>query len=232
MFFLGLHDVGQGDIAWFIQAQVCGDDSGQGDRQYFQTAIDLARDLSFAVHHFDFGCEGSLRQVSQCSQHLTRLVAIVVNGLFAQDDQARLFFVNQGFEQFGHRQWLQFFCGFNQDGAVGADGHGGAQCFLTLRYAARNSDHFSGKALLFQSNCFFHSNLIEGVHAHFDVGDIDARAVRFDAHLHVVINNPLHGHKNFHCQISKKKTGSLIIDSNVYAESLCLVDVNVNVNCA
>ena len=139
-----------------------------------------------------------MRQVSQCGQHLAGLVAIVVNGLLTQDDQARLLFVNQGFEQFSHRQWLQLFGGFNQDGAVSADGHGGAQCFLTLRNSARDGDHFSGKALLFQTNGFFNSNFIKGVHAHFDVGDIDACAVRFDAHLDVVVNNPLHGHKYFH----------------------------------
>ena len=57
---------------------------------------------------FDLAGEGGLGQVGQGSEHLADLVGIVVDGLFAQDDQAGLFFVDQRGQQFGHGQRLQF----------------------------------------------------------------------------------------------------------------------------
>jgi hypothetical protein len=47
----------------------------------------------------------SLRPAEQRSQHLAFLVAIVINGLLAQNDELRLLFVDQRLEQFGHGQW-------------------------------------------------------------------------------------------------------------------------------
>jgi len=140
-------------------------------------AVHFARHLRFAIHNFYFGCKSGLRQVGQCGQHLTCLVAIVVNGLLAQDDQTWLLFINQSFEQLGNCQRLQFFCRFDQDSAIGTNGHGGAQCFLALCDAARHSDDFSGNALLFQTHRFFDCNFVKRVHAHFDVGNVHARAV-------------------------------------------------------
>ena len=138
MFFLGLHDVGQGHITWLVQTQVGGDHSRHAQGQNFQAAIHFACHLRFAVNYFHFGRKSSLRQVRQGRQHLTGLVAIVVNGLFAQDDQTRLFFVDQGFQQFGNGQRLQFQVGgrFDQDTAIGTNGHGSAQSFLALCHAA------------------------------------------------------------------------------------------------
>ena len=72
-------------------------------------------------------------QLGQRGQHLAGLVAVVVDGLFAEDDEAGLFFVDQRLEQLGHGQRLQLVVGFDQDGAVGTDGHGGAQGLLALR---------------------------------------------------------------------------------------------------
>jgi hypothetical protein len=50
----------------------------------------------------------------------------------------------------------------------------------------------------FQAHGFFHGDLVEGVHAHLHVGDVDAGAVGLDAHLDVVVHHAFDGHKNLH----------------------------------
>ncbi|MCY1211259.1 hypothetical protein D9M72_229690 [compost metagenome] len=94
--------------------------------------------------------------------------------MLAEDDQLRLFLVDQCLEQLGHGQRLQLFGGLDQDAAIGADGHRGAQGFLALGITARDSDDFGHEALFLQANRFFDSDLVEGVHAHLDVGQVDA----------------------------------------------------------
>jgi hypothetical protein len=117
-------------------------------------------------------------KVGQRRQHLAGLVAVVVNGLLAQDDQAGLLYVHQGFEQFGHGQGLQLgVAAVHQDRAVGTNGHRGAQGFLTLAHTARDSNHFRDHALLLQTHRFFHSDFVKRVHAHLHVGDVHPRAV-------------------------------------------------------
>jgi hypothetical protein len=120
--------------------------------------------MSLAVHDVDLGCEGGLGQIGQSGQHLASLVAVVVNGLFAQDDQTGLLFVHQSFEQFGHGQRLQFQVsgGLDQNAAVGTDGHRGAQGFLALGHAARDSDDFGSKTFFFQAHGFFDGDLVKG----------------------------------------------------------------------
>jgi len=52
------------------------------------------------INHFA-GKHG-LRCIQQSGQHLRRLIGIVINGLFAQQQQLRLLFFSHGFEQLGH----------------------------------------------------------------------------------------------------------------------------------
>jgi hypothetical protein len=129
---------------------------------------------------------------------LARLIGIVIDGLLAQDDERRLFLVDQCLEKLGHGQGLQLFGGFDQDGAVGTDGHRGAQGFLAFGVTARDGDHFRDQALFLQPHSLFDSDLVEGVHAHPDVGDVHARAIRLDADLYVVVHHALDGYENFH----------------------------------
>jgi hypothetical protein len=86
-------------------------------------------------------------------------------------------------QELGDGQRLQFDIGFDQDAAVGADGHGGAQGFLAGGDAAGDGDDFGGDAGFFQANGFFDGDFVEGVHAHLDVGQIDARTVGLDPDL-------------------------------------------------
>src|SRR5690606_301141 len=41
-------------------------------------------------------------------------------------------------------------------------------------------------------------DLVERVHAHLDVGELDPAAVGLDPRAHVVIDDPLDGHEDFH----------------------------------
>jgi hypothetical protein len=49
----------------------------------------------------------------------------------------------------------------------------------------------------FRRNGFLDGDLVERVHAHLDVGEVDARAVRLHARLHVVIEHPFDGTRSF-----------------------------------
>ena len=127
----------------------------------------------------------------QRRQHLACLVAVIVNGLLAQNHQAGLLFVHQGLEQLGHGQGLQLFIGFHQDGTVGTNGHGRAQGLLALGHAAGDSDHLGDHTLFLQAHGFFDGNLVKGVHAHLDVGDVHACAVGLHADFDVVVHHAL-----------------------------------------
>jgi hypothetical protein len=45
---------------------------------------------------------------------------------------------------------------------------------------------------------FLDCDFVEGVHGHFDIAEIDAGLIRFDADLDVVVDHPLHGHEHLH----------------------------------
>ena len=59
-------------------------------------------------------------------------------------------------------------------------------------------DDFRRNALFLESDRFFDRDLIERVHRHFDVGEINAGAVHLDARLDVVIDHSLDGDQEFH----------------------------------
>jgi hypothetical protein len=104
-----------------------------------------------------------------------------------------LFLVDQGLQELGHGQRLQFHVGQHMDGAVGADGHRGAQGFLALLHAAGHGDDLGGHALFLQPHRFLDGDLVERVHAHLHVGDVHATAVGPDADLHIRIGDSLGG---------------------------------------
>jgi hypothetical protein len=93
---------------------------------------------------------------------------------------------------------LQVDVGFDEDAAVGANGHRGAQGFLTGGDAAAYRDDFSGDAGFFETDGFFDGDFVEGVHAHLDVGQIYTRAISLHANLDVVVHYPFYGNENFH----------------------------------
>src|SRR3546814_5097730 len=70
-----------------------------------------------------------------------------------------------------------------------------------LRISDWSSDVCSSDLALFlQANGFLDGDLVERVHAHLDVGEVDARAVGLHPRLHVEIDDPLHGDQQLHAR--------------------------------
>jgi hypothetical protein len=53
----------------------------------------------------------------QGGEHLAGLVGVVVDGLFAADDDLRLFFVAEGLEELGDGERLEFDVGVDENAA-------------------------------------------------------------------------------------------------------------------
>ena len=146
----------------------------------------------------ELGGEGALRPAEQRGQHLAGLVAVVVDRLLAEDDEAGLFGVDDGLEDLGDRERLDRAVGLHQDAAVGAHGERGADGLAGLLRADRDGDDLGRLARFLQPDRLFDGDLVEGIHRHLDVGELDARAVGLDADLDVVVDHPLHGHQDLH----------------------------------
>ena len=194
---LRLHDIGQRGVARLVEAQVRRDDRRQLQRHGLQAAVDLARHLDRAVADGDLGNESPLAPAGQRREHLAGLVAVVVDRLLAHDDEAGLFRGGDA-EDFRHRQRLDERVGLDENAAVGAHGERGADGFARLRGADGDNDDLGRLARLFLVQRLLDRGLVERVHRHLHVGELDPRAVRLDADLDVVINHPLHGHENLH----------------------------------
>ncbi len=134
----------------------------------------------------------------QRAEHLPGLVVVAVDRLLAENDQLRLLLVDHGLEQLGDRKGVQFVVGLDQHGAVGAQRQRGAQLLLGSGRTDGDDNDFARHALLFQAYGFFHGNFAEGVHRHLDVGEVNARIVRLDANLDVVIDHSFDSYKNLH----------------------------------
>ena len=196
---LGLHDVGQRGIARLVEAQVGGDDRRQLEAHGFEAAVDLARDHGVAVVDRQLGSEGALRPAEQRGEHLARLIAIVVNGLLAEDDEVGLLRLDDALEDLRNRERLDGHVRrLDEDAAVGADGESGADRLLRLCRPHGHDDDFRAAAFFLDADRLFDGDLTEGVHRHLHVGKIDARTVRLDANFDVVINDPLDRHQYLH----------------------------------
>src|SRR5208283_1172219 len=53
-------------------------------------------------------------------------------------------------------------------------------------------------ASFLQSDGFLDGDLVEWIHRHLDVAELDAGTVRFDSDFHILVDRPLHGHENLH----------------------------------
>ena len=54
---------------------------------------------------------------------------------------------------------------------------------------------------LLHAHGLFDGDLVERIHAHLDVGQIDTGLVRLDAGLDVIVDHPFDGDENLHCAI-------------------------------
>ena len=95
--------------------------------------------------------------------------------------------------------------GDHKNGAVCTHGQRRAQRLLRLLHADRNSNDLVGLAGFFKADRFFHRNLVERVHRHFDIGEINTATVRFHADLHIVVNHAFDRHQYLHCSAFSSK---------------------------
>jgi hypothetical protein len=180
----------------YVQAQIRGHDRRKRDFQGLDTPIHFPRHRGLAARHAEFGSKRRLGPTQKRRQHLARLVGIIVNGLFAADHELRRFLVRQGMEQLGHRQGLQFHVGFHQDGPIRPEGQRVTQRFLTVCRAATHHHDLRGNTGFLEPYRFFHGDFIEGIHGHFDVGQIHRTAIGLGPWPDVVVNHPFDGNEN------------------------------------
>jgi hypothetical protein len=120
----------------------------------------------------------------------------------------RIFRLHDGLEDLGDCERLGRRIGLHQDAAVGAHGKGGADGFRALGRPDRHHHDLGRLALFLEPDRLLDGDLIERIHRHLDVGELDARAVALDANLHVVIDDPFDGHQDFH-ELRSRVTGGV-----------------------
>ena len=86
----------------------------------------------------------------------------------------------------------------HQDAAVGAHGEAGADRVLRLRRADRDQHDLGRLAGFLQAQRLLDRDLVERVHRHLGVREIDAGAVGLHPRLDVRVDHPLHGHEHLH----------------------------------
>ena len=151
----------------------------------------------------DLRRERALRPAEQRREHLAGRIIVVVDRLLAEDDQLRLLFAGDLGEDLGDAERLDLFVGLDEDRAVGAHRERGAQRLLRLGRADRHRDDLGRDALFLEPDRFLDRDLVERVHAHLDVGEIDARAVHLDPRLHVVIDDAFDRDEHFHSHLHR-----------------------------
>src|SRR5262252_3454055 len=193
-----LHDVRQAGIARLVETQIGGHDRRAFEFDRLQSAIDLARDQKAIALDQQFRCKGALRPAGERRQHLPGLIAVVVNRLLAHDDETGLLLLDDGLEDLSDRERLERLVRLHQNTAVGSHRQAGADGLGRLRRADRHANDLGRLALLFEPQRLLDGDLVEGIHGHLDIRQFDAAAVALDANFDVVVDDPLHGHQNFH----------------------------------
>ena len=77
---------------------------------------------------------------------------------------------------------------------------------LGLRRADRDDDDLARLARFLLAQRLLDRDLVERVHRHLDVGEIDARPVGLDPDLDVVVDHPFHGHEDLHGPQNSSRT--------------------------
>ena len=80
----------------------------------------------------------------------TRLVAVVIDGLLAQDDQVRALLLDESLEDLRHVQRQRLLVGHHVDRAVSTHGQRRAQLLLSSSRADADGDHLRGHLLLLE----------------------------------------------------------------------------------
>src|SRR5690554_2461470 len=115
---LGLHDVRQRSVTRLVPTQGSGNNRRQVQGNCHQTAVYFACYVNLFTVNNHFGSESALAHASQSGQHLASLVVVGIDGLFAQNNQLGLFFLDNRLQQLGRFQGLYFFVSLDVDTTV------------------------------------------------------------------------------------------------------------------
>ena len=175
----GLHDVGQARIARLVEAQIGGDhrraalsftvSSPPSTSRVTSTLSPATSTLEANVPCGQPSRAASIWPVWFESSSIACLPRMTRPGCSSSRDLG---------EQLGDGERLDLVVGLDQDRAVGAHRQRGAQRLLRLGRADRDRDDLGRDALLLQADRLLDRDLVERVHAHLDVGEIDARCRR------------------------------------------------------
>ncbi len=102
-----------------IEAEVGGDHARQLDLEHLEPGIDLARHARPPSLDLDFAREGRLRATPEGGQHLTGLVAIIVDRLLAEEHDSRLLAAHQLEEDARGGERFERAVGNHMDRAIG-----------------------------------------------------------------------------------------------------------------
>ena len=196
---LRLHDVRQRRVARLVEAQIGGDDRRDLQLHGLQAAVDLARHAgcsspSIATFEAKVPCgqpssAASIWPVWLQSSSIACLPMMTRPGFSSSTIALRIFATASGSTDA---------VDLDQDAAVGAHRERGADRLGRLLRPDRDGDDLGRLAFFLQPDRLLDGDLVEGVHRHLDVGELDARAVGLHADLDVVIDHPLDGHQNLH----------------------------------
>ena len=143
------------------------------------------------------------------------MVAVAVDRLLAEQNQIRLFGLDDRFERERDQTAVEIgVVRFDANRAVGTGGQGGAQHGLALLGTERDDDHltfalFGGLAIFGQAQRGLERVLVERVGLPLETGGLDrvTRWADFDLVGVVGIGNALQCNQDFHCLFSSRPFG-------------------------
>ena len=201
-FFFAFVVIWRRRVARLIQPKIGRDDGGHFQFHGLRAAVDFTRDHQRVAVASASIQERALQPAQQSREHpAPDLIAIIVNGLLAENDEPGLFSVTMALRIFAlHRQLCAAPSVSTQDTAVGTHQRVSPDRFTGICGwidAAMISVAFSGFA---RPDRLFDSNFVERIHRHFDVTELDAGTVCLDADLHAITCRPAtsRAHENFH----------------------------------
>lgn len=159
----GFHEAGEGDVAGFIEAEVGGDDGGELDGDDFETAVGFAGTdgLGGGVRELDFGDESGLGPSEAGGEHGADLAGIVIDRLFAHEDELGLFATDDGGEDKGDGGWVEEAGVFDAEGAIDAHGQNGAKLVFGGGGGDGDGDDFGGFGAFADSEGLLDGDFIE-----------------------------------------------------------------------
>ncbi len=83
-----------------------------------------------------------LRPAEQAGEHLAGLIAVIVDGLFAEEDDVRLFLGDERLEDSCDAKWLDCLVVLHVDASVGPHRQGSSDSFLALDRADGHDHDF------------------------------------------------------------------------------------------